>query len=80
MLTVGLTQFIFAVLLLYTDEYKKRCVSVYILLLCLLFDSLIVHEPFSEELREQEREMMQFGGNLLMGACLLMLVGVRHTG
>ena len=79
MFAVGLTQFIFAVALLYSDEYEKRRGSVYVLLMCLLLDSLIMHEPFSELPREQEREMMQFGGNLLVGACLLMLVGVRHT-
>ena len=76
-LTLGLIQFIFAIGCLYYEDLHRRTISVYVLLACLIFDSMIMHEPFSELLRDQEREMMQFGGNFALGGCLLMLAGVR---
>ena len=75
--SIGLIQLIGAIGTLLVEESDNRLTFIQLLLLCLLFDSSILHMPFTELEREQERELMHFSCNIAIGGALLMAGGLR---
>ena len=53
-----------------------RC-SVWTLIACLLLDSAVMHEPFTQLTIDREKEAVHFGCNFAMVGALLMRLGYR---
>ena len=74
---VGIIQLIGAVGTLWYDEFSMRLIFISLLLSCIIYDSILIHEPFSEYSREKEREALHFGSNIALAGGLIMLAGIR---
>lgn len=64
-------------LLLSNGSSATKRLSVWALILCLVLDSLIMHEPFTQTYSDQEKEAVHFGCNFALIGALLMRSGFR---
>ena len=73
----GLATLTSGIFILFFEEKKKRNVFLQVLVLLLIFDAFVLHNPFVEHLDSRSRELKHFMLSTMIGFSLLMICGYR---
>jgi hypothetical protein len=76
-LIYGLGTLISGVCMLFFDDKKKRNIFLQILVILLIFDAFIAHNPFVEQLDSRPREFKHFMLSIMIAFSLFMVAGYR---